>query len=341
MPNDPRPTVKFQKVMPVGTPPRTTSDELESMRASPSEPTAEPDWYDDPPTIPGTQAPVVAPVVAASPDRATLTVLGGLNAGQVFTLDRDESSIGRGRDADIRIDDAGISRKHARIQRADEGRHVLQDLGSANGIFVNGRRVERVDLVDGDRVQIGPTVVLRFGVVTADEETLARRLYEGSTRDGMTQLYNRKYASERLVAEVAYAHRHGSFLSLIVSDIDHFKRVNDTFGHLAGDVVLRVVAAQMQKAIRAEDVLARYGGEEFVVIVRGIEQKNVYVLADRIRRSVERLSIPWEARTLKITMSLGVASLEVCGPNATADELVAFADARLYRAKDGGRNRVF
>jgi two-component system cell cycle response regulator len=100
------------------------------------------------------------------------------------------------------------------------------------------------------------------------------------------------------------------------------------------------VAAQVQKAIRTEDVLARYGGEEFVMLVRGIEPKSVGVLANRVRSGVERLSIPWESRTIRTTVSVGVASLSECGPKATVEGLVALADERLYQAKTGGRNRV-
>jgi diguanylate cyclase (GGDEF)-like protein len=283
------------------------------------------------------QVAIAVPAVATS---ALLTVLAGLHAGQVFTIDRDEMSIGRGHDADVRIDDVGTSRKHARILRTAGQRYILEDLGSTNGIFVNGRRGERVDLADGDRIQIGPALVFRFGLIAPDEQALARQLYEGSTRDGLTRVFNRKYAGERLATEVAYAHRHRTLLGVVLFDLDHFKRVNDSFGHQAGDAVLRVVAAQVQKAIRAEDVLARYGGEEFVVLARGIEHKSVAVLANRIRQSVERLSIPWESRTIKTTVSVGIASLSECEPKASMDGLVALADARLYQAKADGRNRV-
>ncbi len=340
MPEDPRTTLKFPKVVPISVPIPSASDWPDSMGKPPSQPGLAPDWYDDPPTIRTLSIPIAPPPVAQQSDRAILTVLLGLNAGQVFTLEQDESFIGRGRDVQVRIDEVGISRKHARVVRTPDGRHVLEDLGSTNGIFVNGRKVDRAELADGDRVQVGPTLMLRFGLNAADEADLARQLYEGSTRDALTQLYNRKYAAERLGAEVAYAHRHGTLLSLVLFDIDHFKRVNDTFGHLAGDVVLRVVAAQAQKAVRTEDVLARYGGEEFIVIVRGIEHKNVMVLADRVRKSIERLSIPWEATTLRTTVSIGVASLAECGPTGSVDTLVALSDERLYRAKGGGRNRV-
>jgi len=217
-------------------------------------------------------------------------------------------------------------------------RYILEDLGSANGVFVNGRKVEHVELVDSDRVQVGARLVLRFGYLSADEEALARKLYEGSTRDALTGLYNRRYAGERLAAEVAHAQRHGTLFGLVLFDIDHFKGVNDSFGHQAGDGVLRVVAAQVQKAIRTEDVLARYGGDEFVVLVRGIEHDRVGMLAERIRRGVERLSMPWDSKAIRTSVSVGVASLSECGPPPEA--LMKLADERLYRAKTGGRNRV-
>jgi two-component system, cell cycle response regulator len=300
-----------------------------------------PEWSGDDVPTRRSHATVAAPASASlTPDRAILTVLAGLSAGQVFTLDQDETFIGRGQDAHVRIDDQGISRKHARLVRTEAGGYILEDLGSANGVYVGGHKIERVDLTDGDRVQVGPAVVLRFGIIAADEAALARRLYEGSTRDALTGLYNRKYAGERLAAEVAYVHRHETLFSLVLFDLDNFKRVNDSFGHPAGDVVLRVVAAQVQKALRKEDILARYGGEEFVVLVRGIEHKSVGVLADRLRTWVARLSIPWESRTIQTTVSVGVASLSECGPKATVEALMTLADGRLYQAKAGGRNRV-
>ena len=306
-----------------------------------SQPSMVPQWYDeDRPTQRDMLVVPAAPAVASSPDRPLLTVLVGLNEGQVFALDRAETFIGRGRDAHVCIDDAGVSRRHARIVRLDGPRYVLEDLGSANGVFVNGRKVEHVELVDGDRVQVGARLVLRFGFLSADEEALAQKLYEGSTRDALTGLYNRRYAAERLTAEVAHAQRHGTLFGLVLFDLDHFKRVNDTFGHLAGDGVLRVVAAQVQKAIRTEDVLARYGGEEFVVLVREIDHDRVGMLAERIRRAVERLLMPWESKTIRTSVSVGVASLSECGPKATAEALMNLADERLYRAKTGGRNRV-
>jgi two-component system cell cycle response regulator len=341
IPEHPHATLRSPNVVPLMRPspsPSGSPDPIGGLRPPPS--MAPDDYGDDITTGRSMRVAIASPPNASVPARALLRVLAGLHAGQIFTLERDETVIGRGRDADVRVDDRGISRRHARIVRTEGWRYILEDLGSTNGVFVAGRRVERVDLADGDRVQVGPALVLRFGIIAADEEALARELYEGSTRDALTRLYNRKYADERLAAEVAYAHRHGTPFSLVLCDLDHFKRVNDSFGHQAGDVVLRVVAAQSQKAVRTEDILARYGGEEFVVLVRGIGHESVCILANRVRTAVERLSIPWESQTIKVTVSVGVASLSEYGSKATVEALVALADERLYQAKAGGRNRV-
>jgi diguanylate cyclase (GGDEF)-like protein len=337
MPTQPLVTKKFPKVAPIvapglregGGPRRRASSELASTPA----------WTDEPPTVRMLAVPVALAAVVARADRATLTVLVGLNAGQAFALSAGQTIVGRSHDAQIPVEDPGISRRHLCVWRQGE-RFMLDDLGSANGVFVNGARIQHTELVDGDRIQVGPSVVLRFGVITADEEALARRLYDGATRDTLTGLFNREYARERLTAEIAYAQRHGTRLGVIMADIDHFKRVNDGFGHAAGDIVLRLVAAQIQRTSRSEDVVARYGGEEFVVIVRGVEHTSVSVLSERIRRAVQRLVVPWESASLSVTMSLGSASLVECGSNASADALVATADERLYRAKAQGRNRV-
>ena len=212
------------------------------LMMQPLQPSMVPEWYeDDRPTQRDALVSAATPAASSSPVRPLLTVLVGLNEGQVFALDDAETFIGRGRDAHVGVDDAGISRRHARIVRLAGPRYILEDLHSANGLFVNGVKIEHVEaLVDGDRIQVGARLVLRFGHLSADEEALAHKLYEGSTRDALTGLYNRRYAGERLAAEVAHAQRHGTLFGLVLFDIDHFKRVNDTFGHQAGDGVLRV-----------------------------------------------------------------------------------------------------
>jgi two-component system cell cycle response regulator len=277
-----------------------------------------------------------------SADRATMTVITGLHAGQVFALDAGDHVIGRGTEANVWVEDPSISRRHACVSRRSDGRFSVEDLGSTNGTFVSGRRIDgRAELVSGDRVQVGPNLILRFAIIDDAEEELQRRLYESSTRDALTRAFNRKYFSERMVAEVAHARRHKTQLALLMLDLDRFKQVNDTHGHLAGDMVLRVVSAQLQRLIRVEDVLARYGGEEFVILIRSTGHGDAAKLAERVRTTVERLQIAVQPTvTLGITTSLGIASLSELPPEASGTELVAMADARLYRAKVGGRNRV-
>ena len=284
--------------------------------------------------------PIADPTPSKRQEHAILTVLTGINAGQVFSLDGGETVIGRSREAQIRVDDVGISRKHTRVVRTATGSFVVEDLGSTNGTFVAGRRVDRLGLRPGDRVQVGPNVLFRFSLIDATEEHLARSLYEASTRDGLTRVFNRKYFMERLQSEVAYAVRHKASVAVLLFDLDHFKAINDTHGHLAGDLVLRMVAATVQKTIRIEDVLARYGGEEFVILVRGIEHDKVAVFGERVRKAVEVLEISHDHMRLKATVSVGAASLAQCGDAPTAETLMLLADERLYRAKDAGRNRV-
>jgi diguanylate cyclase (GGDEF)-like protein len=249
--------------------------------------------------------------------------------------------MGRGKEAQVRIDDSGASRAHARIIRPATGAYVLEDLGSTNGTFVGGRRIDRVELKSGDRVYLGPNIALSFAILDAQAEQINHQLYESSVRDTLTQAHNRRYFVERIAAEIAFARRHSSELSLIMLDLDHFKSVNDTHGHLAGDQVLREVAALVSRMIRAEDVFARFGGEEFVVLVRGIGHTNVGRFANRLRAGVEKLEIAAGDTTLGATISAGFASLAELAPDRRGgDALIGLADERLYRAKSAGRNRV-
>jgi diguanylate cyclase (GGDEF)-like protein len=277
---------------------------------------------------------------SAAKDRATLTVLSGINAGQVFALDGTEHVIGRGTEADVWVEDGGVSRRHALVSCRSDGRYFVEDLGSTNGTFVGGQRLKTSEIRPGDRIQLGPHVVLRFAITDDAEQELQRRLYESSTRDGLTRVYNRKYFTERLTAEVAYARRHRVKLAVLLLDLDDFKQTNDTYGHLAGDMVLRLVSAQMQRLIRVEDLLARYGGEEFVILARSTGKTEAARLAERIREAINDLEIPVADHSLRVTASIGVAALPDVAPDGGPNEVLALADARLYKAKADGKNRV-
>jgi len=269
-----------------------------------------------------------------------LTQLTGLTAGEVRMIQEREIVIGRAPECKIRLLDQGISRKHAKLVGVVGGPYMIEDLKSTNGTFVDGKRVMKMKLRGGERIQLGPDVVFRFAFGDETEEALARKLYEASTRDPLTRCHSRRFLEERLQAELAYARRHSSQLGVIMFDIDHFKSINDTLGHPAGDSVLRDLAACVTKLIRVEDVLGRYGGEEFAVVVRGIKHKKVVLFAERLRKAVEALRVPVGPRLVEVTISLGVGSLDECAKDAGVDALVALADTRLYKAKRGGRNRT-
>jgi two-component system cell cycle response regulator len=302
------------------------------------------EWADEESSTRLTDATIAVPPTGASKQktRALLTVISGPSAGRAYSVRDEETLIGRGKETHVRLDDGGVSRIHARIRALEEGRYGLEDMGSTNGTFVGNRRIDKpTDLASGDRINIGPNVVISFAILDAQAEVMAHQLYELAVRDALTKAHNRRYLIERLSSEIAYAKRHLTRLSLILFDIDFFKRVNDTYGHLAGDDVLREISALVSRLIRTEDVFARFGGEEFVVLARGIEHANAGLFSERLRSSVERLEIASEGAVMKITISVGYASIdEIPDGKRTAESLMRLADERLYQAKSGGRNRV-
>jgi two-component system, cell cycle response regulator len=278
---------------------------------------------------------------AASPaavDRALLLRMDGIHAGSVIAIERLPFTIGRHPTNVLRIDEESISRHHARITREGDS-YVLEDLGSRNGSFVAGSRVTRQAIEDGTSLALGAHVTFRFQLTDTRQERLLRRLYESSTRDALTGAYNRSHFDERLRSELAFAGRHRTETSLVLLDIDHFKRVNDTYGHQAGDVVLRELAVLAQRSLRTEDVFARFGGEEFGVILRGIHLLGAQKLGERLRVALESSPIQAGEKSIRVTLSAGCASI-ACVTNPTPEEIVKIADRRLYAAKGAGRNRV-
>jgi len=267
-----------------------------------------------------------------------LVRMDGANVGQVTRLSGEIVEIGRIAKNAVHLPFEGVSRQHARLVLKG-GKYWLEDLASANGTFVQGTRITVHALSDGDVVQFGPRVVFRYSVTDPGEEKIMRQLYESSVKDSLTGAHNREYFAERLKTEVAYAKRHETQLSLMMIDVDHFKKVNDTYGHPAGDAVLVAVVAAIAGTLRGEDVLARYGGEEFAVILRGIELANAVIAAERVRELIAALSVNHDGRTISCAVSIGVASA-ACIDEASAEGMVAVADRRLYLAKRSGRNRV-
>ncbi len=273
-------------------------------------------------------------------DHALLMTLAGDQPGLVVELTGPELVIGRGDRVGLRVTDPGVSWRHARVF-TQSGDYYIEDLQSTNGTFVGAERVTGPRrLEDGDHVGLGRRTVLRYGRYDALEADAAMRMYESTVRDALTGSHNRSYFDERLRSEFSFAQRHDSRLSILMLDIDHFKLVNDAHGHAVGDAVLRVLVRLLERIVRPEDVLARYGGEEFVIVARDISIANAGILAERICAQVAALELPWQDATIRITVSIGVATQSPDSPFDDALALVAAADSAMYEAKAHGRNQV-
>jgi two-component system cell cycle response regulator len=282
-----------------------------------------------------------APLSCEGSGRATLTVLTGLQAGRLLAVDAAEVIIGRTADADLVVDETGVSRRHARIARNPEGGFYVEDLASTNGTFIGAARVGVALLHQVDVLQLGPHLRVRFAIVDPVEESLGRHLYESATHDPLTHVFNRKYLADLMLAEVSRARRANTDLVILMLDVDSLKGVNDRFGHLAGDRALCTFAAGVRHALRIEDVLARYGGDEFVVLATGTGLAEAMLLGERIRHAVEQLHMCARGRAVRITTSIGAAALsEVAAADEPLAALLSIADARMYGAKASGGNRV-
>jgi two-component system, cell cycle response regulator len=269
---------------------------------------------------------------------AYLVVLAGVSAGEMFKLQLDTTVVGRGPKVAVRVNDEGVSREHCQLVREGE-KIVLEDLGSTNGTFCNGVRVDRRELADGDKIMVGSTTILKFTYHDYLDEVFQRQMYESALRDGLTKVFNKKYFTDYLEKEFAYAARHSSPLALIFLDIDFFKRINDTHGHPAGDFVLSELSQLMATLVRTEDVLARFGGEEFTVLCRGTDLAGAKIVAERLRKTVEAHTFSFGSKTIPVTISLGIAAIPDGGINDHSAFLAA-SDKALYEAKRTGRNRV-
>jgi diguanylate cyclase (GGDEF)-like protein len=271
-------------------------------------------------------------------DRGVLVRLDGYSAGQVECLTGRDQRVGRASSAGIHLAEIGVSRFHARLGQRD-GAFWIEDLASLNGTFVNGERVVVHELREGDLVQFGPRATFRFSVMDERQEAAMRRLYESSIHDVLTGAYNRRFLEDRLRAEIAFALRHRTHCAVVLFDIDHFKKVNDTHGHRAGDLALKHVVSLCIATLRAEDVFARYGGEEFMIALRDIGIEGGRRAAQRILDSLRGRPVDLGHCRLPLTMSAGVAALSDC-PRPSVETLVFLADRRLYAAKHLGRDRV-
>jgi len=266
---------------------------------------------------------------------ALLLVLSGTRLGHRLVLGDAVVDIGRGSAAGLILDADSISRKHAKIERFGGG-HKIVDLGSTNGTYVNGTRVKEQILKDGDRIGIGKALLkyIAGGNIEGAYHEEVQRLMRF---DPLTNISNKRYFDESLRLSVFTAAGAARPLSLIVFDLDHFKKVNDTFGHMAGDAVLCGATAAVQNILSPTELFGRVGGEEFAVVCEETDLAAAIERAEAIRCAVAREPYAFEEKRLPVTVSAGVAQLAEA---EEAEGLFDRADAQLYVAKGAGRNCV-
>lgn len=285
-----------------------------------------------------------ATMVTIGPDRAPtiertsgcLVLIYGAELGRRIPLDA-PVEFGRTGDVDVRLDDEAVSRRHARVGWNGSA-YMVRDLESTNGTFVNGEQVVERSLRSGDQVKIGRSI-FKFLTGDAIEAAYHEEIYRMMTIDGLTRVHNKRAFDEALEREISRSRRYRRPLSLVLFDVDHFKKINDTRGHLAGDAVLASLADVAARNLRREDFLARVGGEEFALLLPEVALEGGRLVAEKIRQLVAQAAFSFEGQPIEVTASFGVATLEPEAP-VEAVKLYAVADARLYEAKRGGRNRV-
>ena len=264
-----------------------------------------------------------------------LVMIYGPALGKRFPLTNEETTLGRGADNTIVIDMDNVSRLHARVVKQDDGYYV-EDLGSTNGSYVNDIEVKKDRLRNGDLAKIGGAI-LKFIQGGNIEALYHEEIYQMTIIDGLTQIHNKRYFLEFLDREMARCSRYDRPLSLVMFDIDHFKQINDTYGHLAGDFVLKRLAETIDKHVRKEELFARYGGEEFSIIMPETNGKKAGIFCEKIRRMIEQSPVNYEQKEITLTISLGIA---VMGKHREPLGFIKAADDNLYKAKANGRNRV-
>lgn len=255
----------------------------------------------------------------------------------LVSLDRFPFVIGRDSGCDLPLNDPSVSRRHAVIERT-RGSCAIMDCGSTNGVFVNERTVHSQELRAGDQIRIGNRI-LKFMTSDNIEVQYHETVYSMMTRDSLTGVFNKRYFLESLQRELHRSARHQRPLSLLLFDIDHFKSINDRFGHLAGDDVLRQLGQRVGGELPEDQILARYGGEEFAVILAETSLTDAVAIAERCRDAIAATVFETSAGPLPVTISIGAAETRGVPAIKPAD-LIQQADEKLYAAKHEGRNCV-
>jgi diguanylate cyclase (GGDEF)-like protein len=257
--------------------------------------------------------------------------------GRRFVLDSSPMRVGRGVENHIILEGDSVSRRHAHLEQRVGGWWCVDD-GSTNGSYVNDEQIMRESrLGNGDRIKIGPTI-FKFLSGEDVESQYHEEIYRMTIIDGLTQVHVKRYLLEQLDKELMRARRHARDLSFLMLDIDHFKKINDRHGHLAGDYVLKEVARLLSQRIRRDETLARYGGEEFAIVLPETTLEGARALAEGLRERVEQSRFAFQGEIIRVTISIGGAMVEES--DRTSLDLIQRADDKLYEAKRAGRDRV-
>lgn len=267
---------------------------------------------------------------------ACVVVIHGENLGHRHELGDKDVVVGRSPDVELQINHGSISRQHCRIWREASG-YRIRDLDSTNRTFVNEQPILEAELRDGDHIGVGDSI-LKFMEQGSVEARYHEELYQLATSDPLTGLYNRRQFQELVEKEILRATRHLRTLILALVDIDDFKSINDRYGHPAGDGVIRGIAQLLRHNARADQLIARIGGEEFALVYAEQTLGEAVESAERVRRAIEASPFELGGKSATVTVSIGLAPWRR-GMSSLAD-LMRAADEQLYRAKQGGRNRV-
>lgn len=274
---------------------------------------------------------VARPIPAETPQKPCLTVLYGGPVGLVYTLPvGSETLIGRDDEADLPLGESRVSRRHAVIKVNSDGTVVIEDQGSSNGTFVNGAKVDKHQLQDGDRVQIGYSCIIKFSYQDDLEYQLQHEI-AGGIKDPLTGLYTKMYFDDRLASEFTHACRRKDNLGVLLFAIDHFDKVNLCHGQAAGDVIIKEVACAVSSVLRAGDVFACYDAERFAILARDLDEKGSTILVQRMRKVVQDAHFDFEGTPISLTISVGIATLAEQPENA--GHLVKLADDSLRETR--------
>ena len=288
------------------------------------------------------QRELAEPSVTHDPSSLYLIVLSGPFPGALIRLERGGVRIGRAEDNTVRFNEGSISRHHALLSVDKRDQPWLTDLGSTNGTHLNDAPSPQgtpILLRPGDRLRFGRELTVKLAELGPSEVEFHRSLYEHSIRDGLTGLHIRAYFLDQLPTLISHGPAVGKSPAVLMIDLDHFKRVNDTFGHSAGDAVLRMAAVVLLDSTRHDDLVGLFGGEEFVVALPVPAVKHAMLVAERIRQSFAACETTHNGQTLQVTASIGVAYAPPAAPRS-ALVLVEEADRQMYQAKAAGRNQV-